>query len=102
MSSPSEIPIGSTAGKNIRPRYLTKERIAESLKFKLAHNKVHTGYSNCPPCICDAKRIFCKIIQATDGLTGGSDVYVDFGETGTERDDEAGDEDDDDEFNNND
>jgi len=62
-----------------------------------------TGDPNCPPYVCAAKRIFHKSVQATDGLTGGSDVDEDFEETGAERnDDEAGDEDEDIDFSNND
>ena len=61
-----------------------------------------TGDPNCPPYIRDDKQIFYKIVQATDGLTGGSDVDGDFGETRTKRDDKSVDEEDDDEFNNND
>mgnify|MGYP006142657583 CR=1 FL=1 len=80
-------------------RYPTKERTSESLKRKfqeLARKKIPTGDPNCPPYVRAAKRIFHKIVQATDGSTGGSDVDDDFEETGVERnDDEAGDEDDD-------
>jgi len=86
--------------------YPTKERTSESLKCKfqeLARKKNPTGDPNCPPYVRDAKQIFYKIVQATDGSTGGSDVDEDFGETGAERnDDEAGDKDDDIEFSNKD
>ena len=48
-----------------------------------------TGDPNCPPYVRNTKQIFYKIVQATNGSTGGPDGEVDFGETGTERDDEA-------------
>jgi len=105
------IPIGNPdwerIGQEHSARYPTKERTSESLKRKfqeLARKKNPTGDPNCPPYIRDAKRIFHKIVQATDGSTGGSDVDEDFGEeTGAERNDgKAGDEDDDIDFSNND
>ena len=97
------IPIGNPDWERIwqehSARYPTKERTSESLKRKfqeLARKKNPTGDPNCPPYVRAAKRIFHKIVQATDGSTGGSDVDNDFEETGVERnDDEAGDEDDD-------
>ena len=103
------IPIGNPDWKRIwqehSARYPTKERTSESLKRKfqeLARKKIPTGDPNCPPYVRDAKQIFYKIVQATDGSTGGSDVDEDFGETGAERNDfEAGDEDDDIDFSNN-
>jgi hypothetical protein len=93
------IPIGNPDWERIwqehSARYPTKERTAESLKRKfqeLARKKIPTGDPNCPPYIRDAKRIFRKIVQATDGSTGGgSDDEV---ETWTDREDEAEDEDD--------
>jgi hypothetical protein len=99
------IPIGNPDWERIwqehTAHYPTKERTAELLKLKfqeLACKKVPTGDLNCPPYIRDAKQIFYKIVQAADGLTGGSDV--DFGEAGTERGDKGDEEDDDNEFNN--
>ena len=97
------IPIGNPDWERIwqehSARYPTKERTSESLKCKfqeLARKKNPTGDPNCPPYVRAAKRIFHKIVQATDGSTGGSDVDDNFEETGVERnDDEAGDEDDD-------
>ena len=97
------IPIGNPDWERIwqehSARYPTKERTSESLKRKfqeLARKKIPTGDPNCPPYVRAAKRIFHKIVQATDGSTGGSDVDDDFEETGVERnDDKAGDEDDD-------
>jgi hypothetical protein len=103
------IPIGNPDWERIWQEhsacYPTKERTSESLKRKfqeLASKKNPTGDPNCPPYVRDAKRIFYKIVQATDGSTGGSDVDEDFGETGAERNDnEAGDEDEDIDFSNN-
>ena len=101
------IPIGNPDWERIwqehSARYPTKERTSESLKRKfqeLARKKIPTGDPNCPPYVRDAKRIFYKIVQHTDGSTGGSDVDE---EAGAEmNDDEAGDEDDDFDFSNND
>ena len=56
--------------------YSTKEWTTEQLKHKfqeLACRKVPTGDPNCLPYIRYAKQIYYKIVQATDGLTGGSD-----------------------------
>ena len=97
------IPIGNPDWERIwqehSARYPTKERTSESLKRKfqeLARKKNLTGDPNCPPYVRAAKRIFHKIVQATDGSTGGSEVDDDFEENGVERnDDEAGGEDDD-------
>ena len=92
MSSPSGIPIGNTSGKSIWLVIPQRSGPLESLMSKfqeLARKKVPTGDLNCPPHVRDAKQIFYKIAQATNGLTGGSDGEVDFGETGTEGDDEA-------------
>ena len=107
------IPIGNPDWERIwqehSARYPTKGRTSESLKRKfqqLARKKIPTGDPNCPPYVRDAKRIYYKIVQATDGSTGGSEVDEDFGETGeteAERnDDEPGDEDDDIDFSHND
>ena len=40
----------------------------------MAHKKVPTGDQNCPPHIRSSKRIYRKIIQATDGSDGESDL----------------------------
>jgi hypothetical protein len=107
------IPIGNPDWERIwqehLARYPTKGRTSESLKRKfqqLARTKIPTGDPNCPPYIRDAKQIYYKIVQATNGSTGCSDVDEDFGETGeteAERnDDEPGDEDEDIDFSNND
>jgi len=75
------IPIGNPDWERIwqehSARYPTKGRTSESLKRKfqqLARTKIPTGDPNCPPYVRDAKRIYYKIVQATDGSTGGSDV----------------------------
>jgi len=83
------IPIGNPDWERIwqehSARYPTKGRTSESLKRKfqqLARTKIPTGDPNCPPYVRDAKRIYYKIVQATDGSTGGSDVDDDIGVTG--------------------
>jgi hypothetical protein len=78
-------------------RYLTKEQTTELLKCILqefSRRKVPTGDPNCPPYIHDAKQIFYKIIQATDGSTGGSDG--DFDKNGGLNERHGGGDDDDD------
>ena len=77
-------------------------------KFQqLACTKIPTGDPNCLPYVRDAKQIYCKIVQATDGSTGDSDDdYEDFGETGKTKaernEDESGDEDENIDLSNND
>jgi hypothetical protein len=55
-----------------------------------------TGDPNCPPHIHSAKRIYRKIVEATDGSDGQSykDVDVDGGEEDDEEDDDDDKEDD--------
>jgi hypothetical protein len=81
--------------------YPTKERTSESLKRKfqeLARKKMPTGDPNCPHHVRFAKRIYRKIVAATDGSTGGSDVEMNFDEGKEDKDDdEAVDDEDDDE-----
>jgi hypothetical protein len=55
--------------------YLTKDCATKLLKRKfqeLACTKIPTGDPNMPPHICKAKHIYYRIVQATDGSTGGS------------------------------
>jgi hypothetical protein len=57
-------------------QYPTEDWTTEYLKHKfqeLACMKVRTGDPNCPPHVCNAKRIYYKIVLATDGSTGGSE-----------------------------
>ncbi len=51
--------------------------------------KIPTGEPNCPPYVYSANCIFYKIVQATDGSTGGSDVGNDLlgDEDGEDNDD---------------
>ena len=64
-------------------------------KFQeLARKKIPTGDLECPPHIRNAKRIYRKIVLATDGSTGGSDgsdhdIDADEGEDNTEEDKES-------------
>ena len=56
-------------------RYPQKDRTAESLRRKfqtLVKKKMKTGDPNCPPHIRSAKRIYRKIVEATDGSDGES------------------------------
>ena len=83
------IPIGNPDWERIwqehSARYPTKEWTSESLKRKfqqLARTKIPTGDPNCPPYVRHAKWIYYKIVQATNGSTGGSDVDDDIGVTG--------------------
>ncbi len=57
--------------------YPTKEQNPELLKCKfqeLARKKMPTGNPECPPHVRSAKRIYRKIVMATDGSTGGFDI----------------------------
>ncbi len=61
--------------------YPTKDCTAESLKRKfqeLAQTKIPTGYPNMPPHIRKAKHIYYRIVQATDGSTGGLEAKAIF------------------------
>ncbi len=72
------IPIGNSDWDKIlndhASRYPTKDCTAKSLKRKfqeLARAKIPTGDPNMPPHICKTKHIYYRIVQATDGSTGG-------------------------------
>ena len=68
------IPIGSGFGIRHNARYPQKQRTAEWLrhKFQTLVKKMKTGDLNCPPPIRSAKRIYRKIVEATDGSDGES------------------------------
>jgi hypothetical protein len=80
--------------------YPTKDYTAKLLKRKfheLARTKIPTGDPNMPPHICKAKHIYYRIVQATDGSTGGSEDGADLDnerdgefEVDEEEDDEGG------------
>jgi hypothetical protein len=60
--------------------YPTKDCTATLLKRKfqeLAHTKIPTEDPNMPPHICKAKHIYYRIVQATEGSTGGSEDGAD-------------------------
>jgi hypothetical protein len=95
------IPIGNPNWDKILNKhafcYPTKDRTAKSLKRKfqeLACTKISTGDPNMPPHICKAKHIYYRIVQATDGSTGGSEDGADLN---NERDGEFEDDEEDDE-----
>jgi hypothetical protein len=92
------IPIGNPDWERVWDKHVfnfpTKERTLESLKRKfqeLANKKIPTGDPYCPPHIRNAKRIYRKIVLATNGSTGGSDGS-DEGEDKDTEEDEEGDE----------
>ncbi len=77
--------------------YPNQDRTAESLKRifqELANKKVPTGNPNCPPHIIFAKRIYRKIVEATDGSTGGSDLEGDLEDDNNDKDIDGDKEDD--------
>jgi hypothetical protein len=85
------VPIGNPDWERVWYKHVStfpkKERTVESLKQKfqgLARHKIPTGDPACPPHIRNAKRIYRKIVLATDGSTGGSDVSDDEGEDDAE------------------
>ena len=85
------VPIGNPDWERVWDKHVStfpkKERTVESLKRKfqgLARHKIPTGDPECPPHIRNAKRIYRKIVLATDGSTGGSDVSDDEGEDDAE------------------
>ncbi len=97
------IPIGNPDWERVWDRHMAcypqKERTAESLRRKfqtLVLKKMKTGDPNCPPHIRSAKRIYRKIVEATDGSDGQSykDVDDDDGEEDNEEDNDDGKEDD--------
>ncbi len=64
-------------------------------KFQeLAKKKVPTGDPNCLPHIIYAKRIYRKIVEATDGLTGGSDLKCNLEDDDYDKDVDGDEEDD--------
>ena len=102
------LPIGAPDWEKVWDRHVSnfpkKERTVESLKRKfqeLARKKIPTGDPECPPHIRNAKRIFRKIVLASDGSTGGSDGSEnendDDGEEDTMDDDEEDEEEEDEE-----
>lgn len=75
------VPVGNPEWERIWERhnscYPNQDRTVESLKRKfqeLAKKKIPTGDPNCPPHVRFAKRIYRKIVEATDGSTGASDL----------------------------
>jgi hypothetical protein len=72
------IPIGNPNWEKILNKhashYPTKDCTAKLLKHKfqeLVRTKIPTGDPNMPHHICKAKHIYCRIMQATNGSTGG-------------------------------
>ena len=70
------LPIGASEWERVWERhdvdFHAKERTPESLKRKfqeLARKKIPTGDPECPPHICNTKRIYRKIVLATDVST---------------------------------
>jgi hypothetical protein len=93
------VPIGNPDWERVWDKHVstfpTKERTVESLKQKfqgLTRHKIPTGDPECPPHICNAKRIYRKIVLATDGSTGGSDGSDDEREDDAEEDEEGNEE----------
>ena len=76
------IPIGNPDWEKVRQEHLAAypmmERTLELLKHKFQGfvHKKNLMDPNCPPYVCKAKQISRKIINATNGLTGGSSVAV--------------------------
>ncbi len=75
------VPIGNPEWECVWERhnscYPNKDWTVESLKRKfqeLAKKKVSTGDPYCPPHIIYAKHFYRKIVEATDGSTGGSNL----------------------------
>ena len=97
-------PIGNSEWEQVwnrhNHRYPSKERTFESFwrKFlEMARKKVPTGDPNCPPHIRSSKRIYRKIIQATDGSDGESDLNslgINAGDHDDEQEEEEEDDDD--------
>ncbi len=94
------IPIGNPNWDKILNKhascYPKKDCTAKSLKHKfqeLARTKIPTGDPNMPPHIRKAKHIYYRIVQATDGSTGGSEDGADLN---NERDGEFEDDEEDD------
>jgi hypothetical protein len=77
--------------------YSTKDHTAKLLKRKfqeLARTKIPTGDPNMPPHIRKAKHIYYRIVQATDGSTGGLEDGADLdNERGGEFEDDEEDDD---------
>jgi hypothetical protein len=93
------VPIGNPDWERVWDKHVstfpTKEQTVESLKRKfqgLACHKIPTGDPECPPHICNAKRIYRKIALATDGSTGGSNGSDDEGKDDAEEDKEGNNE----------
>ena len=82
--------------------YPNQDRTIESLKRKfqeLAKKKIPTGDPNCPPHVRFAKRIYRKIVEATDGSTGASDLDDDLEDDDEENEgDDVGEEGDEEDF----
>ncbi len=94
------VPIGNPEWECVWERhnscYPNKDRTVESLKRKfqeLAKKKVPTGDPNCPPHIIYAQRIYRKIVEATDGSTGGSDLKGDLEDYNDDKDVDGDEED---------
>ena len=83
------VPVGNPEWERIWEKhnscYPNQDRTVESLKRKfqeLVKKKMKTGDPNCPPHVRFAKRIYRKIVDATDGSTGGSDLEDDLEDYG--------------------
>ncbi len=75
------LPIGNLDWEKVWHEHLaayhTMERTPESLKHKfqeLIRKKNPTGDPNCPPYVCNAKKISRKIVVATDRSTSSLDI----------------------------
>ena len=89
------VPIGNPDWERVwdrhNTRYPQKDRTAESLRRKfqtLVKKKMKTGDPNCPPHIRSAKRIYRKIVEATDGSDGKSNKEKDDDDDEDDRDDD--------------
>ena len=100
------VPVGNPEWERIWERhnscYPNQDRTVESLKRKfqeLAKKKIPTGDPNCPPHVRFAKRIYRKIVEATDGSTGASDLDDDLEDDDEENEgDDVGEEGDEEDF----
>ncbi len=93
------VPIGNPDWERVwdrhNARYPQKEWTAESLRRKyktLVKKKMKTGDPNCPPHIRYAKRIYRKIIAATDSSYGESNKDKDDDDDKDDNDDEEEDD----------
>ena len=94
------VPIGNPNWERVwdrhNTRYPQKNRTAESIRRKfqtLVKKKMKTGDPNCPPHIRSAKRIYRKIVEATDGSDGESNKEREDDDDEDDKEDNSDDED---------